>query len=521
LVASLLIGSGAPLPGLAPVAAAEVVEMRLDDLRIPIQLDQLETWQRQDHPGGSGDNDLTPWLALLDGADRRHLRRMLGAPLLRERSFGSQLLDTWAGGQLLGELGTLLTTPDGRSTTPLLLQTLRGLLQTRPEVSLLDVLKAMPTPQLNLQLDDLLELAERWRIQLLRQQRAFQALQALPLPRRSHQPILARQPGPQPRILALPVEGRAEALPLHIWSPPQGSDASGAQPWVLMMPGLGGDAQQLGWLAAALASRGWPVVVMQHPGSDTTAVRDALAGQRRPPGAESLARRLADVQAVLLAQQQGRLPVQGHGLVLAGHSLGGVTALLAAGVQPAEGLDARCREAMQRLPISNPSRLLQCELADRPLPHAAGPPKDLRALVLFNPFGSLLWPATSLSTLAVPVLMVGGSLDLVTPPLDEQLALFLPARDPRSRLLVVDGGSHFSPVRIDDHDQVLLRLSQEWVGVDPPRVQRVLLGLSVDFLNQLQPSAGQRPLEAQRLRQDGVTAYLLDPPMARRWRAGL
>ena len=495
--------------------------MRLDDLGIPIHLDQLEAWQRQAGPGGSGDNDLTPWLALLEGTARRDLRRMLGAPLLRERSFGSQLLDTWAGGQLMGELGNLLTTPDGRSTTPLLLQTLRGLLKTRPEVSLLDVMKAMPTPQLNLQLDDLLGLAERWRNQLIRQRRAFQTLQALPLPRRSHQPIVDPAPDPQPRLLALPVEGRAEALPLRIWLPPPSSAAAGTQPWVLMMPGLGGDAQQLGWLAGALAGRGWPVVVLQHPGSDTQAVRDALAGQRRPPGAESLARRLADVQAVLLAQQQGRLPVRGQGLVLAGHSLGGVTALLAAGVQPAEGLDSRCREAMQRLPISNPSRLLQCELADRPLPHSPAPPKDLQAVVLFNPFGSLLWPDSSLSALAVPVLMVGGSLDLVTPPLDEQLSLFLPARDPRSRLLVVDGGSHFSPVRIDDRDQVLLHLSKEFVGVDPLRVQHVLLGFTVDFLNQLQPQAGARPLEAQRRRQEGVTAYLLDPTMARRWRGGL
>jgi predicted dienelactone hydrolase len=142
-------------------------------------------------------------------------------------------------------------------------------------------------------------------------------------------------------------------------------------------------------------------------------------------------------------------------------------------------------------------------------------------VVLFNPFGSLLWPDSSLSALAVPVLMVGGSLDLVTPPLDEQLSIFLPARDPRSRLLVVDGGSHFSPVRIDDRDQVLLHLSKEFVGVDPLRVQHVLLGFTVDFLNQLQPQAGARPLEAQRRRQEGVTAYLLDPTMARRWRGGL
>jgi len=518
LAASLLIGgSGAALPPQG-AAAAELLGLRLDGLEIPIQLDQLEAWRRQNGLEGSPGNELAPWLTLLDPAGREDLRRMLGAPLLRERSFGLQLLDTWAGAQLMGELGTLLTTPDGRSSTPLLLQTLRRLLQQKQEVSLLEVLRAVPVRQLNLQLDGLIGLADRWRQQLIRQRRAFQALQALPLQGRSLPPVAADPAPPPPRRLALPVAGRREPLPLSIWLPPAAQQTSPAQPWVLMMAGLGGNAQQLGWLAASLARQGWPVVVVQHPGSDSQAVRDALAGQRRPPGAESLARRLADAEAVIQAQRQGRLGVRGDGLVLAGHSLGGVTALLAAGLRPAPGLEARCRRALERLPLSNPSRLLQCELADRPLPRTPEPPADLRALLLFNGFGSLLWPDSRLSSLPVPVLMVGGSLDLVTPPLDEQLALFLPARDPRSRLVVVDGGSHFSVVRIGEREEAVLRLGQELVGVDPQRVQGVLLGLTEQFLRSIQPA--QAPsLQAQRRRQGGITAYLLDPSMARRWRA--
>ena len=504
-----------------PAAAAELLEMRLEGLEVPIHLDQLEAWRHQAGAEGDGENDLTPWLSLLDPGGRRDLRRMLGAPLLRERSFGRQLLDTWAGSQLLGELGGLLTTPEGRSSTGLLQQTLRRLLEQRREVSLLELLQAMPVPQLNLQLDGLIGLADRWRQQLIRQQRAFAGLQTLPLPRINLPPAALETGALRPQLIELPVEGRREALPLRIWSPPGGMATPPSRPWVLMMPGLGGTAQQLSWLAAALASRGWPVVVLQHPGSDGHAVRAALAGQRRPPGAESLSRRLADAQAVIRAQREGRLPVRGDGLVIAGHSLGGVTALLSAGVAPVRGLEGRCHDALVRLPISNPSRLLQCELASRPLPHTPAAPADLRGLLLFNSFGSLLWPDSSLAALPVPVLMVGGSMDLVTPPLDEQLALFLPARDPRSRLVVVDGGSHFSPVRIGERDEVVLRLGRDLVGVDPRRVQGVLFGLTVDFLSSLQPAPAGRPLLAQRRQQDGVTAYLLDQSMARRWRYGL
>lgn len=492
--------------------------MRLGGLEIPIHLDQLEAWRRQPGSGDPGDNDLSPWLTLLDPAGRQDLRRMLGAPLLRERSFGRQLLDTWAGGQLLGELGNLLTTPDGRSSTALLQQTLRRQLEYRREVSLLELLKAMPVPQLNLQLDGLIGLADRWRQQLIRQQRAFTALQTLPLPRVSPPPELPRPPTLQPQLLALPVEGRREPLPLRIWTPAAGSAATPARPWVLMMPGLGGNAQQLGWLAAALAGRGWPVVVVQHPGSDGQAVRAALAGQRRPPGAESLGRRLADVGAVIRAERQGRLPVRGGGLVLAGHSLGGVTALLAAGVAPERGLDGRCRNALERLPVSNPSRLLQCELVSTGLPAPLRRPGDLRGVMLFNSFGSLLWPRGATASLPVPVLMVGGSLDLVTPPLDEQLNLFLPAGNGSSRLVLLEGGSHFSPVRLEGQGEALLRLGRDLVGVDPATAQSLLLTLSSAFLQSLEePQA----LPAQVLSQQGVRAFVLDPAAAQRWRGRL
>lgn len=526
LAFSLLIAAGfCPWAAGRPAGAAELLKMRLEGLEIPIHLDQLEAWNGQAGARVPSDNDLTPWLGLLDPTGRADLRRMLTSPLLREQSFGRQLLDTWAGGQLMGELGTLLTTAEGRSSTPMLQLTLRRLLEQRREISLLDVLKAMPERQLNLQLDGLIGLAQRWRSQLLRQQRAFQALQTLPLPRTSAAGSPAVVPAIRPQLIRLAVGGRAEGLPLRIWSPPAGATDLQARPWVLMMPGLGGNAHQLGWLAGALASRGWPVVVVQHPGSDSQALRAALVGQRPPPGAESLARRLADAEAVIAAQRQGQLPVRGEGVVLAGHSLGGLTALLAAGVPPSPGLKSRCRSVLERLPISNPSRLLQCELTARTMPGTPRRPANLRAVVLFNGFGSLLWPNKDLAALPVPLLVVGGSLDLITPPLDEQLALFLPAVDRRSRLVVVDGGSHFSPVRMAEHDDVLLRLGRELVGVDPQRVQGVLLSLTTAFLDSLEPAGAAgitpEPLPTQRRLQDGITAYVLDPAAARRWRAGL
>lgn len=522
MVGSLLVGAASLAPAAlapAPAAAADLLELRLEALSLPIPLDQLEALSRgQPPPPGAGGAELSVWLRLLRPENQQGVLRLLRIPLLRDRTFGRQLLDSWAGSQMLAEVGGLLTTPDGRSTTPLLQSTLVRLLAEGQEVTAIDLLRRLPPQRLTLQLDGLLSLAERWRQQMLQQQHALEGLQRLDLEARSSRP-LAFDPGERepPRRLALPVPHRREPLPLELWpSQPTPYDPVGRRPWLLLMPGLGGTADQLGWLASALADRGWSVVAVEHPGSDAVAMKAALEGQSPPPGAETLPTRLADVRAVLEAQRRGQLGIEGNGVVLVGHSLGGLSALLASGLAPAPGLEGRCKQALSRLPINNPSRLLQCQLASTGVPPTPTPPPDLRGVVVLNGFGSLLWPSQGLAPLPVPVLMAGGSLDLVTPPVEEQLGLFLPSGDPRSLLVLVEGGSHFSPVRVAASEEALFQLSSELVGVEPRMVQRLLLRITSDFLQSLdQPMR----LPPQRLVQEGVTAYVLDPGAARRWGA--
>jgi predicted dienelactone hydrolase len=519
--------------GASPLRAAEVLEIQLDSLRLPISLAQLDSWSRQEGdrsrlPQGRENSDLAIWFSLLEGESQEDLRQLLRAPLLRDQGFGRQLLDSWAGSQMLAEVGHLLTTPTGQSTTPLLQVTLRRLLEERREVSMLELLRALPEPRLQLQLDGLLGLAQQWRQELKRQGQALRQLETfgqLQAPSQTTELDPPANRGAEvgregtPQRLTLPVPGRPDPLPLDIWNPsPAAAAGFGRRPWLLIMPGLGGTAEQMGWLAAALASRGWPSVVLQHPGSDAAAMRATLDGLRPPPGAETLPQRLADLQAVLHAEEQGLLPLSPRrdGVVLIGHSLGGVAALLGAGLSPEPGLERRCKRFVDRLPVSNPSLLLQCQLPGTALPLRPHPPKGLRGMVAYNSFGSLLWPQKGISELPVPVLMVGGSLDLVTPPIAEQLALFLPVGHDRSRLVLVDGGSHFSPVHVSAREQALLQLGTELVGAPPEAVQALLLQLTTAFLASVEPPPAQG-LPPQRLQVKGVKAYVMDGPTAAAW----
>ena len=510
LLTSVLVGAG------SPAKAADQLIVRLDGFSLPIDIGQLETWSRDPSVRS---NDLGVWFELLDPRSREDLRRLMRTPILEERDLALQLIQSWAGRQVLEEMGALLST-DQSGSGVLLVNTLRGLLQRPEPVTPLSLLRAVPAPRLTLEVDEVLALAQQWRRQVERQGQALRQLRQLPLPLTpTPNPALApaHLPAgavPTPLVLQLAVTHRPDPLMIELWE----AVAPRRDAYVLVMPGLGSSGDQLAWLARGLAERGYPVLVINDPSSDDDVVRQLLDGQRPPPGAETLPARLADVEAVLKAEQDGQLPPLGSSAVLLGHSLGGLAALMAGGARPVAGLEHRCKRAMKGIPLNNLSWLLQCQLPEVPLPEVgSGDGRDpVAAVVSFNGFGSLLWPGRCLNRLnGTPLLMVGGGLDLVTPPVGEQLELFLQHHNPRSRLVMVEGGSHFSVVRLGEGNPALLQLGQELVGVEPRQVQELLLNLTADFLGSLDRSAALLPSQ-QRL-QGTVRAYVLDRAAARRW----
>ena len=490
---------------LAPLAAgsaraADQLEVQVDGLQLPLDLQVLEQWSRDPQASPA---ELGAWLELLGPGSREQLLRLLRAPLVTDRSLAQQLLRSWAGQRVLEELGVLVQTEQGNAGS-LVSQTLSDLLARQPQVTTIELLRAVPSRQLIVNLDGGLQLAAQWQRQLQEQRLALRALRLQPL-RQVSAVAPSQEPSAPPQRLILPVPHRSKPLPLQLW---RGT----ASTWVLLTPGLGGSAAQLQWLAAGLQQRGWSVLLLDHPGSDEQAVRELLDGRRPPPGAETLPARLQDLQAVVQAVQQGSLPPLGERVVLMGHSLGGLTSLLAAGLRPEPGLARRCQRALAGIPLINLSRLLQCQLLEVPLPPPTPLAQPLAGVVSLNGFGSLLWADHGLRRLQAPVLLLGGSLDLITPPLSEQLQLFLPAAGRGSRLVVVEGGSHFSPVRIQQGDQALFQLGEEFVGVEPQRVQALTLLLTAEFLE-----SPERGLPPQRRELGGVTAYVLNRRAAQAW----
>ena len=142
-----------------PARSAERLEVSIDDIVLPLDVVDLVSWVNGENDSRS---ELASWMQLLDRESRDGLSRLLVAPVLTRRSFGQQLLRSWAARPLLEALGELIRLEGGEPVDSLqVLTTLEQLLSRRPEVTTLDLLQALPGKQLRLDLDALRKVRPR------------------------------------------------------------------------------------------------------------------------------------------------------------------------------------------------------------------------------------------------------------------------------------------------------------------------------------------------------------------------
>ena len=223
-------------------------------------------------------------------------------------------------------------------------------------------------------------------------------------------------------------------------------------PVVVISPGLGVDKDNFIYLAQHLASHGFAVAVLNHPGSDLQQFENFLAGTTKEViGVKEFIDRPLDVSYLLdeltkLEQtdssQLGSLNLKQVGII--GHSFGAYTALALAGVElNPKRLQQDCQSDRINLNGFNPSLLFQCLVLDLP------PISDYRlfdkriaAIFAMNPIASSIFGQQNLSQLDLPVAFVAGSNDPITPALPEQITPFTWLSVPNKYLLLIEKGTH-------------------------------------------------------------------------------
>ncbi|MCR9158424.1 MAG: alpha/beta fold hydrolase [Rhodobacteraceae bacterium] len=194
-----------------------------------------------------------------------------------------------------------------------------------------------------------------------------------------------------------------------VWEPiqvaPDAPALDGTFPLVVLSHGMFGNARNQAWLAERLVAQGYAVAAIDHPGTSTF--------NRDPNHQRELWNRPKDISR-LIDHLTRESRINADRIYMAGHSLGGFTAVaLAGGQYDPDGFDSFC-DAM-------PDDLV-CGIFERW--NVAKTPEDrtamaqdlsddrIRAFAVFDLGGMQTFSADSLGTIDTPMLVYGAPVDL-------------------------------------------------------------------------------------------------------------
>jgi predicted dienelactone hydrolase len=266
---------------------------------------------------------------------------------------------------------------------------------------------------------------------------------------------------------------RQRLLPVDLYLPEQDK-----APLVLISHGLGSDRSTFAYLAEHLASWGFAVAVLEHPGSNSNQIKQLLGGlanQVTPP--EELLDRPLDIKFLLdeLEFLYGK-EVNTEQVGIIGQSFGGYTSLALAGAELNwTKLQQECNLNNNNF---NGSLLLQCLPLQLPQQDYNLIDRRIAGAIAINPFTSVIFGEESLSQIDIPVMIMAGSDDSVTPALAEQIIPFTWLTSEEKYLVMMKGGTHFSTL---NEESGSIPVPAQVIGPNPAIAQEYVKALSLAF----------------------------------------
>lgn len=263
-------------------------------------------------------------------------------------------------------------------------------------------------------------------------------------------------------FLWYPTDDTSDSVRAHgnaVWEPirviPGAEMAEGQRPLVLLSHGMFGNARNQAWLASALTAQGYIVAAIDHPGTSTF--------RRDPDQRRELWERPRDISRTLdylLAMEGVGDAVDLDRIYMAGHSLGGWTAVaLAGGLFEAERMDAFCEDGLDDLVCGI---FAAWDVAMTPQDRAAMGQdlSDLRfaAIASFDLGGAQFFTPDSLGAIETPMLVIGAPIANSGIDLDVESRALIAALPEGTPYLEPAGLAHF-----------------DFLGVCTPQAMEILL----------------------------------------------
>ncbi|EAZ92982.1 alpha/beta hydrolase [Crocosphaera chwakensis] len=462
----MLLGQGKPMLG------AERVVFNLSVLGdFTVSLDSLEEFEKT----GEISPDLAKYTNYLDEATLTQFRGLLQKRFPISPVVVSHLTKVGIGKTLLKRVGDLVQM-EGNTNGFYALRSSLVLSAADPEgVGIINVLRRFPRQDVRLETDSILELFQTFTALFDYTKTSINAIaqqanQEAAAEKFSNLDQLTdlRNPGQfqfQKKIITFEIakirqtnQGLATHYPLEVdFYLPQGKETP--SPLVIISHGFGSYQGNYS-IAEHLASYGFAVAVPRHIGSDLSYREDFLQGEVRVVLSPSeFVSRPLDIKNLLdeletLAKNNtswvAGIDLDKVGVL--GHSLGGSTAYSLAGANINH--QRLAQDCEQKNPLLNSSLFLQCRGSYLPQQNYNLGDERVKAIALAHPLGSSLFGPEEIQKIDIPTLIVGGSQDLVTPVMIEQVHPFIWLNTPKKHLSVMVPGTHFSSTLESDTEGV-------------------------------------------------------------------
>ena len=469
----------------APSFAAEQVTLRFGPFEQAIKVSEIETYAKT--------GQLSPSLQLFSPFLTPDVRKGLNAKLdldpKRSGEIVGNLLRSPAGQQLMSQVQGAAP-----GLTPEMVQVGVSLAAKQfGGVDAIGVIKAIPTPNLTIDLSEAAALGSKINLSYWKSQALGTLLEkSLVVEGETANFNSAIDPSAPGSIavqrLSYDLVDSARndrPLPVDVFLSRQPQPQA---PTVIISPGFEASRSFIAYLGQHFASHGIHAIVVEHP-SVLNVFRLAALDLEKLLPAQELIDRPKDLQFVMQAldrepELKGKLNL--NQWVIAGHSMGGYDALaLAGGELQLDELRQFCNRS--RLMTRSPADWLQCSgkmIKERTLNL-----RDQRVVgaIALNPVAGKIFGTSGLSKVQTPVLMLTSTDDGLTPTFDQQLQPFLQITQPKY-LLTAIGATHLSVSdRISSRsDRTLVK---ERTGQEMEPLRAAVRGSSLAFVKQFTPEA--------------------------------
>jgi predicted dienelactone hydrolase len=280
------------------------------------------------------------------------------------------------------------------------------------------------------------------------------------------------------QLLKMVDQKRERTFPVELYLPKTRRNQS--VPLIVISHGLGGDLTTFAYFAQHLASYGFAVAVPEHPGSSGSQIQALLSGLANDvtPPAELIDRPL-DIKFLLnyLAKNYSK-QIDTNNVGMIGQSFGAYTTLALAGAKL--NWSTLERDCFNSDDSWNLSLLIQCLALQIPKINTKVELQDerIKAAIVINPLVSSVFGKENLSKIGIPVMIVSGSADPVTPALTEQITPFTWLTTSQKYLVLLQGATHFSTLAESSGS---IPVPEQAIGPDPKIAQRYIKQLGLAF----------------------------------------